>query len=133
MSNTAVSQWIASAGIWPLLIMLIPTVFVFRKYRDTSRTKRIASLSHAIAVFVFTSVAAVIPAFGLTDVYLVPALAVITLAAYLLRRTMFPYRMACPDCGKRHDIFTAEFKNIYVFDDNLCDACRSIAGGDESG
>jgi len=105
--------------------MLVPVVFILKRHGRAAQSKRVAALMQAIAVFVFTSCAAIILATGLTDIYLVPALLAVAIAAYLLRKRMFPYRLTCPACGKRHDLFTADFKNIYIYDDNLCVDCRS--------
>jgi 8-oxo-dGTP diphosphatase len=123
-SGSAISEWIAELGIWPLLVMILPTVLVFRKYGAAALRKRMASLSHAIAVFLFSTVAALIASTGSSDLFLLVAIAAIAVASYFLRKRMFPYRLTCPECGKRHELLTAEFKNIYIMDDNLCDECR---------
>lgn len=132
MNGTAVSQWITDLGIWPLIVMLLPNLMLFRKQGQASTKKRTASLYQAIAVFLVTIVAGTVTNFGLTDTYLVVGVAVVAVAAYLLRNRMFPYRSTCPECGRKHDIFSAEFKNIYVMDDDLCDACRTASRAEEA-
>ncbi len=132
MNGTAVSQWITDLGIWPLIVMLLPNLMLFRKLGQAATKKRTASLYQAIAVFLVTIVAGTVTNFGLTDTYLVVGVAVVAVAAYLLRKRMFPYRSTCPECGRKHNIFSAEFKNIYVMDDDLCDACRTASRAEEA-
>lgn len=132
MNGTAVSQWIAELGIWPLIVMLLPSLMLFRKHGPAANRKRLASLYQAIAVFLVTIVAGTVTNFGLTDIYLVPGVAAVAVGAYLLRKRMFPYRLTCPACGRKHDIFTGEFKNVYVMDDDLCDACRDASRAEET-
>lgn len=105
--------------------MVLPNLLVFRKYGRAAMKKRVASVYHAIAVFLITIVAASVVSFGLSDYYLALGVGVIGIAAYLLRKRMFPYRLTCPKCGRKHDLFSAEFKNVYVMDDDLCDVCRA--------
>ena len=132
MNGTAISQWITGLGIWPLVIMLLPNLMVFRKHGQAATKKRTASLYQAIAVFLVTVIAGIVANFGLTDTYLLLGVAVVAVAAYLLRKRMFPYRLNCPTCGRKHDIFSAEFKNVYVMDDDLCDACRAESLAEET-
>lgn len=132
MSGTVVSQWIAELGIWPLIVMLLPSLMLFRKHGPAANRKRLASLYQAIAVFLVTIVAGTVTNFGLTDIYLVPGVAAVAVGAYLLRKRMFPYRLTCPACGRKHEIFTGEFKNVYVMDDDLCDACRNASRAEET-
>jgi 8-oxo-dGTP diphosphatase len=125
MDGTAVSTWIADLGIWPLVVMVLPTVFLFRRHGAGNGRKRLASLYQAIGVFLISTIAATVIALDLTDIYLLGGVLVIGLVAFLLRRRVFPYRRTCPECGHEHKIFTEEFKNIYVMDDDLCDNCRA--------
>lgn len=127
--NGPISQWIADLGIWPLLVMLLPNLFLFRKHGQVVAKKRMASLMQAIAVFLFTMSAALIVSMGGSDAYLLLSLVIIAGVSYLLRARMFPYRLTCPECGRKHEVFTPEFKNIYVMDDDLCDECRRRAEG----
>jgi len=83
-------------------------------------------------VFLVTVIAGTVANFGLTDTYLLLGVAVVAVAAYVLRKRMFPYRLTCPTCGRKHDIFSAEFKNVYVMDDDLCDACRAESLAEET-
>ena len=131
MNDPVISQWIADLGIWPLIVMVFPTVFMFRKYSPDSSRKKMASLLHAIAVFLFTVSAALIAMLEGSDLYLLLSLAVIAGAAYLLRDRMFPYRLTCPNCGHKHEVFTSDFKNIYFHDDHLCDKCRKAIEGED--
>ncbi|MFW6288961.1 MAG: hypothetical protein ACOC2Q_04190 [Spirochaetota bacterium] len=121
----AVSEWIAGLDIWPLVLMLIPYFFLFRSRGQESREKRFASLAHAIAVFAITSVAALVLALGLTDAYLFAAIALVAALAYALRERVFPYRLSCPQCNRRYELFTSDFKIVYLMDDHLCDDCRA--------
>ena len=132
MSGTVVSQWIADLGIWPLIVMLLPNLMLFRKHGPVAKRKRLASLFQAIAVFLVTIVAGTVVNIGLTDIHLVLGVAAVAVGAYLLRKRMFPYRLTCPACGRKHEIFTGEFKNVYVMDDDLCDACRDASRAEET-
>ena len=124
MTGTTVSEWIASLDIWPLVVMLIPYFFVFRRYGDEVRTKRLASLFHAIGLFFVTATAAAVVALELTDAYLLVALLLVASAAYVFRARVFPYRLSCPRCGHAYNVFSSDMKIVYVMDDHLCDQCR---------
>ena len=113
--------------------MLLPNIFLFRKYGQAAAKKRMASLYQAVAVFFFTMSAALIAGTGLHDALLLVSLAIIAVAAFLLRKWMFPYRLTCPSCGHQHEILTPEFKNVYVMDDHLCDSCRKELEPEEEG
>ena len=132
MSGTAISQWIADLGIWPLIVMLLPNLMLFRKHGQAAAKKRIASLYQDNAVFTDMVVLCVVATFELTDTYLFFAAVVVAAGAYLLRKKMFPYRLTCPECDRKHDLFSSEFKNVYVMDDHLCDACRTASRAEES-
>ena len=132
MNGTAVSQWIMELGIWPLVVMVLPNLMVFRKYGPAATKKRVASIYQAIAVFLVTLVAGGVVNFGLTDASLFVGIAVIAAGAYLLRKQMFPYRLTCPECDRKHNILSGEIKNVYVMDDHLCDACRTASRAEES-
>jgi hypothetical protein len=125
MNGMAASEWIAGLDVWPLVVMLIPYFFLFRSRGQESKAKRFASLSHAIAVFVITSVAALVLALGLTDAYLFAAIVLVAAGAYALRERMFPYRLSCPQCNRKYELFTADFRIVYLMDDHLCDDCRA--------
>ena len=125
MNEPTVSLWTTSLGIWPLLVMMLPNLMIFRKYGRVSSRKRAASLYHAIAVFLIVVAAGGIVSFELTDTYLLLAFVIVGAGGYVLRKQMFPYHANCVECGKKHELFTAEFKNIYVMDDDLCDDCRA--------
>lgn len=132
MNGTAVSQWIADLGVWPLIVMLLPNLMLFRKYGQEAAKKRAASLYQAIAVFLVTISAGAVAIFGLTDTYLVLAVVGVAAGAYLLRKRMLPYRLTCPECDTKHDLFGGDFKNVYVMDDDLCDACRTASRAEEA-
>jgi hypothetical protein len=124
MGKYAISEWIAGLGVYPLLVMLVPSITLFRKRGREVMVKQTASVLHAIIVFLATASAMAIVAYELSDLLLIPVLLVIGGAAYLLRKRVFPYRLTCPECGRRHAIFSGDFRNVYVMDDNLCNECR---------
>ncbi|MFW5690150.1 MAG: hypothetical protein ACOC1U_11315, partial [Spirochaetota bacterium] len=113
--------------IWPLVVMLVPYFFIFRKHGNEARTKRLASLYQAIAVFIVTTAAAAVVAFDLTDAHLTGAVVLVAIAAYALRRHLVPYQFSCPECGRAYNLFSEDLRIVYVMDDNLCDSCRSAA------
>jgi len=125
MGNTAISEWIAGLGVYPLLVMLVPSITLFRKRGREVMVKQTASVLHAIIVFLITAAAMAIVAYELSDLLMIPVVLVIGGAAYLLRKRVFPYRLTCPECGRRHALFSAEFRNVYVMDDSLCNECRA--------
>ena len=118
LNGNLVSSWVASAGIWPLVVMLVPNL-LFRRYGQAAGKKRMASLLQAIAVFVVTTAAAFIKERDLTDLYLWITLAVVIVVLYVFRAKVFPYKLTCTGCGTRLD-----FKTIYFMDDNACPACH---------
>jgi hypothetical protein len=124
VTGNAVSQWIGDLGIWPLVVMVVPSIMLFRKRGREAIRKQKATLYHAIIVFLVCAAATVIVSRELSDLYLAGAVVVIAVGAVVLRKHVFPYRLRCPECGRRHDLFSREIRNVYVMDDNLCDACR---------
>lgn len=56
--------------------------------------------------------------FKLAEVYLAPFAIAVVVAAYLLRRWLFPFRIRCASCAK-----TLSFEQIVYRDSNLCDDC----------
>ena len=124
MGNYAISEWITGLGVYPLLVMLVPSITLFRKRGREVIVKQTASVLHAVIVFLITASAMAIVAYELSDLLLIPALLVVGAAAYLLRKRVFPYRLTCPECGHRHAVFGADFRNVYVMDDSLCNDCR---------
>ena len=118
LNGNQVSTWIAAAGIWPLVVMLVPNL-MFRRYGQAAGRKRMASLFQAIAVFVVTTMAAFIVEKNLTDLYLWIAAAVVIVVLYVFRGKVFPYSLKCVECGASLD-----FKTIYFMDDNACPACH---------
>lgn len=125
MNPTAVSEWITDLGIWPLIVVLFPYVVVLRKHGPESQKKKVATVFHAIGLFVLLVAAASIVEFGLSDLVLLPVVAVLAAAGYRYRDRVFPYRLSCPECGTRHAVFSTGFTNFYAMDDNLCDDCRA--------
>ncbi|MFW5880131.1 MAG: hypothetical protein ACOCU9_00725 [Spirochaetota bacterium] len=75
-------------------------------------------------VFLVTTSAVAVVLFDLSDAYLLAAVFVVSLAAWLLRKQVFPYRLSCPQCGRRLSILSPDALTIYAMDDNLCDECR---------
>lgn len=125
MSGTTVSAFLADLDIWPLVIMLLPYFFLFRKYGNEVRRKRLASLYHAIIVFLITASGAAVVAFELSDAYLLGAVVVLSLAAWVFRRHVFPYQLTCPGCGRTYNLLSSDLRTVYVLDDHLCEACRT--------
>jgi len=119
LNGTTVSAWIAQAGIWPLIVVLVPNL-MFRRYGQAAVKKRMASLLQAIAVFVITTLAAFVMERELTDLVLFIGILIVAVALYILRDKVFPYRLSCPECGVRLD-----FRTIYFMDDHLCVDCRA--------
>ena len=124
MTSIAVSRWIADLGIWPLIVVLFPYVIVLRRRGPESQKKKVATVIHAVGLFVLLVAAATIIEFGLSDLLLVPVVAALAAAGYRYRDRAFPYRLSCPECGARHAILSEGFTNFYAMDDNLCDDCR---------
>ena len=119
MTGNQVSLWIASLGAWPLIVVLIPSLF-FRRYGRGGGPKRMASLYQAIAIFAITTAAAFIAERRLTDLYLYLGIAAVAAVLIIFRNRVFPYRRTCPACGTSLDI-----KTIYFIDSHLCPPCRA--------
>ncbi len=125
MNSVVVSRWIVELGIWPLIVVLFPYVVLLRKHGVESQKKKVATIFHAIGLFGLLVAAASIVEFGLSDVVLLPVVAILAAAGYRYRDRVFPYRLTCPECGTRHSILSEGFTNFYAMDDNLCDDCRA--------
>jgi 8-oxo-dGTP diphosphatase len=117
MNGNEISLWITGLKMWPLIVVLVPNL-LFRKYGKAASRKRMASLYHAIAVFLITTTAGFIVARELTDKYLLAGTALVIVLMVVFRKRVFPYRLTCAGCSKRLDS-----KTIYFLDDNLCPAC----------
>ena len=124
MGNPVVSRWIFGLQIWPLLVMLVPSITLFRRHGREVIRKQVASLIHAGTVFLITATAGIVSMLDASDLFLFLAVAAIATALVVFRRYAFPYRLTCPECGHRHNLLSAEIQNIYVMDDNLCYSCR---------
>ena len=124
MGGTTVSTFLADLDIWPLVVMLLPYFFLFRKHGNEVRRKRLASLYHAIIVFLVTACAGAVVAFGLTDAFLLVVVLVLSVASWVFRSHVFPYRLSCPGCGRAYNLLSEDLRTVYVLDDHLCEACR---------
>ena len=114
--------------MWPLIVVLVPNL-LFRKYGKAASRKRMASLYHAIAVFLITTTAGFVASRELTDIYLLAGTALVVILMVVFRDRVFPYRLSCAGCNTK-----LELKTIYFMDDNLCPACLAAAAAtDDAG
>ena len=119
MNGQVISSWVADLGLWPLIIALLPNL-MFRRFGSQEGIKRMASLIHAIAVFILFISASLVMIKNLTDMYFLGGVAISLLFLIVLRKKAFPYRKTCVECEK-----ALTFQTIYFMDDNLCSSCRS--------
>ncbi|MDC7126769.1 MAG: 8-oxo-dGTP diphosphatase [Spirochaetales bacterium] len=90
-----------------------------RKYHKTCKNKRISTLIIIILVFVFYVIDVLVAAKeGLPDYLLIPGAAIVIIAAIILRKKAFPYKLKCQSCGK-----TLSFDRIMYHDSNMCAEC----------
>ena len=130
VTGTAIADFIVGLNIWPLVIMLVPYVLLFRKAGIGSQTKRVAHLMQSITVFLVMTAAALTRALSLTDLYFIGAVIALAVGVVLLRARMFPYRTRCPKCGRRFAFTAADIRSVYVNDDNLCSDCSADSPDD---
>lgn len=117
MNTNHVSIWIADLGVWPLVLMLFANL-MFRRHGKAALMKRMASLYQAIAVFAITTLAVFIVERELSDLYFYAGSIVVCGLLVFFRHKVFPYRLTCPQCGKKLDV-----KTIYFMDNHLCATC----------
>ncbi|OQX29876.1 MAG: hypothetical protein B0D92_01395 [Spirochaeta sp. LUC14_002_19_P3] len=125
MNTLKISSLLLDAGLWPLIVLLVINL-TFRKYGKAAAVKRMASLYHAIAVFIITSLAALIVKWQLTDLYLGLGTVLVIGIMVVFRKQVFPYQRTCAACSAQLDL-----KTIYYMDDNLCPRCREERSGTE--
>ena len=118
VENNLIASGIAKLGQWPLIVMLIINLS-FRRRGKAAIKKRSASLYHAAATLLITSLAVFIVNKGYSDLYFWLGTAIVAFALYLLRHKAFPYRLTCVNCNTKMD-----FQTIFYMDDNLCSDCR---------
>jgi 8-oxo-dGTP diphosphatase len=117
MNGNEISLWIFGLKMWPLVVVLVPNL-LFRKYGKAASRKRMASLYHAIAMFLITTTAGFVVAKNLTDIYLLAGTALVVILMVVFRDRAVPYRLTCAGCNTK-----LELKTIYFLDDDLCPAC----------
>lgn len=112
-----ISQFIVDYFNWVFLGILALNLFQRRQGKNAQK-KRFATLYIAIGVFLIYTFANGLLYFKLAEVYLAPFAIAVVVAAYLLRRWLFPFRIRCASCAK-----TLSFEQIVYRDSNLCDDC----------
>lgn len=125
MDTLKISSLLLDSGLWPLIVVLVINL-TFRKYGKAAAVKRMACLYHALAVFVITSLAALIVKWHLNDLYLGLGTILVIAVMIVCKKQVFPYRRTCAACSTQLDL-----KTIYYMDDNLCSLCREERNNSE--
>ncbi len=128
LTDNTIALWITKLEIWPVIAALALNL-TFRRYGKKAFKKRMASLYHAIAVFLLTSMAALTAERKWPDIYLVIFILAEIAVLWILRSRVFPYRRNCSGdgCGEKLDLRT-----IYYMDDNLCPQCAARLNREEN-
>lgn len=90
-----------------------------RKHHPHVDKKRSATLFVAVLVLLFNMFVAMILQFELPEWTAIPALLIVVVVGYLLRRKIAIFRLRCERCSQR-----LSFNSIMYRDDNLCDTCH---------
>ena len=103
---------------WVIIAVLFFNIMQ-RKHYPHVKHKRSATLYIAVLVLLLNMFVALILQFELPQWMVVPALLIVILVGFLLRKKIFIFKFKCVECGVKLD-----FNNIAYRDDNLCDDCR---------
>ena len=118
MSESTVSAFIIDWFPW-LLIAILLFNQLQKRYLETGEKKRFASLYIALLVLAVFIAAALVLRFNLTDLFLVPVIALLAAAVWIYRGKVFPYASRCTHCGKRLGM-----SRILFHDTALCAECE---------
>lgn len=123
-----VSGFVVAYFYW-LFIAILVVNLLQRKYRKEVLKKRAATLYIAVAVFLFYIYAYGVIHFNLSDLFLLPYVAVAATLFTVYRRTLFPFAYRCRRCRQPMD-----YSRILYFDSNLCASCaeREASASDDA-
>jgi 8-oxo-dGTP diphosphatase len=98
-----------------------------RRHQKHCEKKRVSTLIWAALVFVFYVIVILIAANeAISDNFLIVGVAIIAVAAYILRKKALPYTLKCTSCGAKLD-----FNRIMYYDSNMCVKCDPIVEEEE--
>ncbi len=98
-----------------------------RRHQKHCEKKRISTLIWAALVFVFYVIVILIAAKeAISDYFLIAGVAIIAVAAYILRKKALPYTLKCTSCGAKLD-----HNRILYYDSNMCPVCDPPVEEDE--
>ena len=99
-----------------------------RRHHKTCPKKRISTLIWAALIFVFYVLVILIAnTEKIGDIYLVGAVAIIAVAAFILREKALPYKLKCVSCGTK-----LSYDRVMYHDSNMCEECDPPNPEDEA-
>mgnify|MGYP006304608603 FL=1 len=118
-STNMVATWIAENFFWVFLGVFFINLLQKRRQQRAVK-KRFATLYLGIGVFgIYVSGLSIVE-FGLSDLWLIPAVAIIVGVLYRYREHTFPFTLYCQETGKR-----LTWNEILYDDSNLSAEARA--------
>lgn len=113
----------ALSGILPwVLVVLLVFNMSQRRFMAVGVRKRFATLQLALLVGLFWAATIVFEHFAVSDLLLLPVLALLAVVAVSRRDSIFIHRTKCRACGA-----PLPFERILYHDDHLCPTCETAA------
>lgn len=113
----------ALSGILPwVLIALLAFTMSQRRFMAVGVRKRFATLQLALLVGLFWAATIAFEHFAVSDLLLLPVLALLAVVAVSRRDSIFIHRARCRACGARLPLL-----RILYHDDHLCPTCEAAA------
>ncbi len=118
-------QTIADQYLWVICVILL--VNIFQRKIPNSDKKRFATIYLAALALLFDVVIIVVITRGWPQWTAAIGLLMVVALGIALRKWVWPFRLHCPDCGKRLDL-----NHVMGHDDNRCDDCWAKAHPEEA-
>ena len=90
-----------------------------RKHQNKAERKRFATLYLGVAAFGIYIAGLTFVEYGLSDLFLIPVLAIIGTVLYVYREHTFPFRLRCRETGER-----LTWEEILYDDSNLSEKAK---------
>ncbi|MDC7226402.1 MAG: 8-oxo-dGTP diphosphatase [Spirochaetales bacterium] len=113
-----IAEKLTEPVFWALAAAAILNIMQRRHHKHCVK-KRTSTLIWAVLIFAFYVVVIVVASNeGLSDYFLLAGVAIVAVAAYILREKAIPYKIKCVSCGER-----MSFERIMYYDSNMCEKC----------
>lgn len=102
------------------MIAILVFNMVQRSHQEHGEKKRFATLNMAIILLLLNGSLAVILRYGLPDTYILAGVGIAAVAAFIMRKKTFIFKLRCSECGTLYPA-----KQILLYDNPECSHCAS--------